>query len=67
MKVPEGYLWVMGDNRPASADSRLHLGDPGGGFVPEEDVVGKVFAVVWPLGHLQVVHRPDTFEAVGSR
>jgi len=67
VKVPEGYLWVMGDNRPASADSRLHLGDPGGGFVPEEDVVGKVFAVVWPLGHLQVVHRPDTFEAVGSR
>ena len=67
VKVPRGRIWVMGDNRPASADSRLHLGDPGGGFVPEEDVVGKVFAVVWPLGHLQVVHRPDTFEAVGSR
>ena len=67
VKVPEGYLWVMGDNRPASADSRLHLGDPGGGFVPEEDVVGKVFAVVWPLGHFQKVQRPDTYEAVGSR
>ena len=52
-KVPEGYLWVMGDNRSESADSRVHLGDPGGGFVPEEDVVGKVFAVVWPLGHFQ--------------
>jgi signal peptidase I len=67
VKVPEGYLWVMGDNRPASADSRLHLGDPGGGFVPEEDVVGKVFAVVWPLGHFAFLHRPDTFAAVGSR
>ena len=67
VKVPEGYLWVMGDNRPASADSRLHLGDPGGGFVPEEDVVGKVFAVVWPLGHFTFLHRPDTFAAVGSR
>jgi len=64
VEVPEGYLWVMGDNRPASADSRLHLGDPGGGFVPEEGVVGKVFAVVWPLSHFQLVHRPDTFEAV---
>jgi len=65
-KVPEGYLWVMGDNRSQSADSRVHLGDPGGGFVPEEDVVGKVFAVVWPLDHAKTLHRPDTFAAVGS-
>jgi signal peptidase I len=65
-KVPEGYLWVMGDNRPESADSRVHLGDPGGGFVPQENVVGKVFTVVWPLDHVKRVNRPDTFEAVGS-
>ncbi len=65
-KVPEGYLWVMGDNRGESADSRVHLGDPGGGFVPVEDVVGKVFSVVWPLRHAKLLHRPDTFEAVGS-
>jgi signal peptidase I len=63
-KVPEGYLWVMGDNRSESADSRVHLGDPGGGFVPEEDVVGKVFAVIWPLGHAKVLTRPDTFDEV---
>ncbi|HSV40055.1 MAG TPA: signal peptidase I [Nocardioidaceae bacterium] len=62
--VPEGYLWVMGDNRPSSADSRAHLGDPGGGFVPVDDVVGKVFAVVWPLGHAKFLHRPDTYEAL---
>jgi signal peptidase I len=65
-KVPDGYLWVMGDNRGESADSRVHLGDPGGGFVPVEDVVGKVFSVVWPLRHAKLLHRPDTFEAVGS-
>ena len=50
VKVRQGYLWVQGDNRSNSADSRVHLGDPGGGQVPAEDVVGKVFAVVWPLG-----------------
>ena len=63
-KVPDGYLWVMGDNRSQSADSRFHLGDPGGGFVPEENVVGKVFSVVWPLGHAKMISRPETFEAV---
>jgi signal peptidase I len=65
-KVPEGYLWVMGDNRAESADSRVHLGDPGGGFVPVDNVVGKVFAVVWPLGHMKLLERPQTFEALGE-
>jgi signal peptidase I len=62
--VPEGYLWVQGDNRSHSADSRVHMGDPGGGFVPEDNVVGKVFAVVWPLGHTKFLQRPETFEGV---
>jgi len=66
VKVQPGYLWVMGDNRSNSADSRLHTGDPGGGQVPADDVVGKVFAVVWPLEHAKIIHRPATFDAVGS-
>jgi signal peptidase I len=65
-EVPDGFLWVMGDNRSQSADSRVHLGDPGGGFVPETNVVGKVFSVVWPLDHAKMIGRPETFEAVGS-
>lgn len=65
-KVPKGYLWVMGDNRSESADSRVHLGDPGGGFVPVKDVVGKVFAVVWPLSSFKIVTRPDTFDRIGK-
>ncbi|RYU12342.1 signal peptidase I [Nocardioides iriomotensis] len=64
VKVEEGYLWVQGDNRSNSADSRVHLGDPGGGQVPVDDVVGKVFAVVWPLGHAKLLQRPATFESV---
>jgi signal peptidase I len=63
--VPDGYLWVMGDNRAQSADSRSHLGDPGGGFVPVDNVVGKVVAVAWPLDHARVLTRPETFAAVG--
>ncbi len=62
--VPEGYLWMMGDNRPGSSDSRFHLGDPGGGMVPVDAVVGKVVTVIWPLGDLDVLHRPATFADV---
>lgn len=55
VRVPAGRLWVMGDNRADSSDSRAHLGGPGGGFVPIDDVVGKVWTVVWPTSRLQVV------------
>jgi signal peptidase I len=64
VKVQPGYLWVQGDNRSNSADSRVHLGDPGGGQIPVEDVVGKVFMIVWPLDHARIVDRPATFDAV---
>lgn len=47
--VPAGRLWVMGDNRSDSKDSRAYLGRPGGGFIPTERVVGKAIAVSWPL------------------
>jgi len=64
VKVKPGYVWVQGDNRSNSADSRVHLGDPGGGQVPADDVVGKVFAVVWPFGHAKLMHTPATFDSV---
>jgi signal peptidase I len=60
--VPTGHLWVMGDNRRDSADSRAHQGDPGGGFIPEHDVVGKVFVIVWPPRHWAVTHKPGIFD-----
>jgi signal peptidase I len=47
--VPAGRLWVMGDHRSNSADSRAHLGDPGGGTVRVADVVGRASATYWPL------------------
>ena len=64
-KVPEGYIWVQGDNRSNSADSRVHMGDPGGGFISQDRVVGKVFTVVWPWDHAKFLERPATFSSVG--
>jgi signal peptidase I len=61
--VPDGKLWVMGDNRQHSEDSRYHMDEPGRGFVPVDDVVGKVWAIVWPAGRAGLVHRPATFDA----
>jgi len=61
VKVPADHLWVLGDNRENSADSRAHMGDPGGGFIPVNDVVGKVFVTVWPVDRWRFFHRPPTF------
>jgi signal peptidase I len=58
--VPAGKLWVMGDHRGLSADSRDHLGDPGGGMVPVDRVVGRVVAVWWPWDRATGVGRPTT-------
>jgi signal peptidase I len=57
--VPAGRLWVMGDNRPDSSDSRDHLGDPGGGMVPVSRVVGRVVTVWWPLDRTARVSSQD--------
>jgi signal peptidase I len=54
----------MGDNRGNSYDSRGHMGDPGGGFVADDLVVGKVWALIWPWKRAEWVHTPATFKGV---
>ena len=53
--VPEGKVWVMGDHRGASADSRYHQDDVNNGFVPVSKVTGQVFGIIWPFKNLGLV------------
>jgi signal peptidase I len=63
--VPSGRLWVMGDNRGDSDDSRYRTTDPGGGTIPESAVVGRAFLVIWPFSRVSDLPIPNTFEQAG--
>ncbi len=65
--VPPNSLWVMGDNRYNSADSRYNRDKPGNGFVPYANIVGRAVLISWPLDRWQTLDNyPLTFASVGS-
>ena len=63
--VPKDGLWVMGDNRYDSADSRYNRDTPSKGFVPIENVTGRAFVVSWPVSRWTwLSNSPATFAGV---
>lgn len=62
--VPAGALFVLGDHRSASSDSRDHLGSPGGGMIPVDEVVGRADWILWPTSHWTRLERPRAYARV---
>lgn len=64
--VPEGHLWVMGDNRGNSADSRFHMTGGQSPFIAVQDVVGRARWVIWPIDHWKALEGREVFDGVGA-
>ncbi|MFC8245504.1 signal peptidase I [Streptomyces chartreusis] len=62
--VPDARLFVLGDHRSASSDSRDRLGSPGGGMIPVDDVIGRADWIVWPTAHWTRLERSDAYARV---
>jgi len=64
VKVPKGRLWLMGDHRDNSMDSRIFIDNPNKGTISEDDVIGRAFVRVWPFSRFGLLSPPGTFSAV---
>ncbi|SED70153.1 signal peptidase I [Streptomyces misionensis] len=65
VKVPKGFIWVMGDHRQNSRDSRYNQNDRNHGFVPVDKVVGRAIVKAWPINRWGTLPVPDTFDQPG--
>lgn len=65
VKVPKDHIWVMGDHRQNSRDSRYNRADKNNGMVPVKDVVGRAIVIAWPINRWDNLPVPDTFDQPG--
>ncbi|MFJ3666669.1 signal peptidase I [Streptomyces sp. NPDC090106] len=65
VKVPKGFIWVMGDHRQNSRDSRYNQSDKNHGMVPVDEVVGRAIVKAWPINRWGTLPVPDTFDQDG--
>lgn len=65
-KVPAGSLFLLGDNRAISEDSRIHLEDAEGGAVPASDVRARVDGVAWPSSRIGLLPRTSAFAGLAG-
>lgn len=64
VEIPKGFIWVMGDHRGASADSRFHPDSANNGMVPLSKVVGRAVFVVWPLTDIALISKGEDLKKI---
>lgn len=64
VEIPKGFIWVMGDHRGASADSRFHPESANNGMVPLSKVVGRAIFVVWPLTDIALISKGEDLKKI---
>ena len=64
VEVPQGFIWVMGDHRGASADSRFHTDDPNKGMVALAKVTGRATFIIWPFSNLAILEKGEDLSKI---